>query len=229
MKKISVAGIIFLIVLLVAIVLFGVFFTVDKVSVQFVNDVTVADKEEVLSAIDIQKYTNIFSVNEKKIKQEVETAFSGNTIEVVSVKRSFPNIVSVIVRERTPLFKIAVSGADTYAAADKDFRRNSVYTEDQLAGRKLIEVTGFEVTDSFAVPAGYQLRTVARTLEEKGFSDEGIVSFVTGAEFTDTSLTLTLFDGATITLDRENIASTLEAGLTSYLSVSAQARRGMNF
>ena len=74
MKKSTVFAIIFCTVVLAAIVFFGVFFTVDKIDVRFENDVTSADKQAVLAVIDVDAQTNIFSVNEKKIKQKVASS-----------------------------------------------------------------------------------------------------------------------------------------------------------
>ena len=229
MKKSTVFAIIFCAVVLAAIVFFGVFFTVDKIDVRFENDVTSADKQAVLAVIDVDAQTNIFSVNEKKIKQKVEEAFKDNSIEVVKVVRSFPDKVTVVVRERTQLFKIRVKYEAEYVAADKDFRRNSIYLADQIEQKKLIEVNGFEVADSFAVDGCYRLKKFAYALLDAGFSEDALTTFVTKIDCEETQMVATLFDGATFTIAYDDVTSATTACIRAYYATPYAQRAGKAF
>ena len=229
MKKSAVFAIIFCTVVLAAIVFFGVFFTVKEITVRYDNDVTSADKQAVLSVIDIDAQTNIFSVNEKKIKQKVETAFPDNSIEVSKVVRSFPNKVTVVVRERTQLFKIGVKNTEKFVAADKDFRRSAIHAESDLTDKKLINVIGFEIVDSFAVEACYQLKDFANALVGAGFNVDSITTFVKTIEFSDNKMTVTLFDGATFSIDRSNVGASVTNCLNAYLALPYAERSGHAF
>ena len=229
MKKTTVFAIIFCTVVLAAIVFFGVFFTVKEITVRYDNDVTSADKQAVLSVIDIDSQTNIFSVNEKKIKQKVETAFPDNSIEVSKVVRSFPNKVTVVVRERTQLFKIGVKNTENFVAADKDFRRSAIHAESDLADKKLILVTGFEIVDSFAVDACYQLKDLASALVSSGFNVDSLTTFIKKIDFSADKMTVTLFDEATFSIDRSNVGASATKCLNAYLALPYVERAGHAF
>ncbi len=229
MKKSTVFAIIFCTVVLAAIVFFGVFFTVDEIDVRFENDVTSADKQAVLAVIDVDAQTNIFSVNEKKIKQKVEESFTDNSIEVVKVVRSFPNKITVVVRERTQLFKIRIKYSTQFVAADKDFRRNAAYDAEQIASKKLVEVNGFEVTDSFAVDGCYKLKSFAYALLEAGFSEDSLTTFVTKIDFEEDRLVATLFDGATFSIDSSDVAAATSDCVQRYYATPYGERAGKAF
>ena len=229
MKKTTVFAIIFCSVVLAAIVFFGVFFTVDEIAVRYDNDVTATDKATILNVIDIDAQTNIFSINEKKIKQKVETAFTDNSIEVVSVVRSFPNKVTVVVRERKQLFKVRVKYSENYVAPDKDFRRNKVYSEAELDSYDLIEVNGFDVSDSFAVDGCYQMRDFVNELIGLGFNMDAVTTFVDKIDFTEQNMTVTLFDGATLAIDRSNVAEATKECVNNYLATPYAQRSGKAF
>ena len=229
MKKSTVFAIIFCTVVLAAIVFFGVFFTVDKIDVRFENDVTSADKQAVLAVIDVDAQTNIFSVNEKKIKQKVEEAFPDNSIEVVKVVRSFPDKVTVVVRERTQLYKIRIKYEAEFVAADKDFRRNTAYTAEQIDSEKLIEVNGFEVADSFAVDGCYKLKSFAYALLDAGFSEDSLTTFVNKIDFEEDRFVATLFDGATFAIDYNDVAASTASCVQRYYATSYGERAGKAF
>lgn len=234
MKKATVVGIIIFAVVLTGIVLFGVFFTVGTVTVRFENDVTSVNKDAVYSAIPIDSYTNIFSVNEKKVKEYVESSFPGNVISVTSVVRSFPNSVAVVVRERTPVFRIAhinpneASGSD-YVVSDKDFRRFSVYSQGQELPYNVVIVEGFYITDSFAVEGCYQLKNIVSYFISKGFAEGAITAFMKKVVFNEDDLIITLFDNATFTLSKDNIIGDLDACYNNYSAESYSQRVGKNF
>lgn len=229
MKKSTVFAIIFCTVVLAAIVFFGVFFTVKEITVRYDNDVTSVDKQAVLSVIDIDAQTNIFSVNEKKLKQKVETAFPDNSIEVTQVVRTFPNKVTVVVRERVQLFRIRVKNTDNYVAADKDFRRSAIYAESGLAGKDLIVVTGFEISDSFAVDGCYQLKDFANALINSGFNVDSLTTFVSSIDFSEDKMLVTLFDGASFSLPRNNVRASAATCLNAYLALPYAERAGHAF
>ena len=232
MKKATVIGVILCAVMLTGIVLFGIFFTVGTVTVRFENDVIAVKKEEIYSAIPIDSYTNIFSVNEKKVKESVESSIPGNVIEVTSVVRSFPNSVAVVVRERTPVFKIALAQGNGFVVSDKDFRRYSVYDKDATLDFDVVEVEGFSVNDSFAVESCYQLKSVVAYFVSSGFADDAVTSFLKKISFVDDKLVVTLFDDATFTVDKKDrtqLQSDLDSRYKSYLALTYSARAGKNF
>ncbi len=229
MKKTTVFSIIFCTVVLAAIVFFGVFFTVKDITVRYDNDVRSVDKQAILSVIDIDAQTNIFSVDEKKIKQKIETAFPDNSIEVYQVVRTFPDKVTVVVRERVQLFKIRIKNTDNYVAADKDFRRSAAHSESDLADIDLIVVRGFDIIDSFAVDGCYQLKDFANALISFGFSVDSLTTFVNSIDFSEDKMLVTIFDGATFSISRDNVQASVVTCLEAYLALPYEQRAGRTF
>ena len=75
MKKVIIAVAIGL-VFVALIITFGQVFTVRYVSVEFVNSVSSATKQQIINLADIDTHTNIFVIDETKI------AFAFNKLEI---------------------------------------------------------------------------------------------------------------------------------------------------
>ncbi len=229
MKKVTVIGIVLCMLLLFGIIFFGVFFAVDEISIQFENDVTLTDKTAVMNAIEIEKYANIFALDEDSIKEDVEKTVEGNGIEVVNVVRNFPNDVTVIIRERTPVYKIAIEESDQFVAPDKDFRRTNKYTAEELDGVDIITVKNYSVKNTLATEECYCLRSIAKELLTLGFTDSSLVVFIKEASFEEDSVILTTFDGAYLVVQKGNVVPSLDAAYAAYCASAPSARTGRSF
>ncbi len=193
MKKVAVAITIGL-VLVALIIAFGQVFTVRYIDVEFVNAVVTADKNEIIDATGIDTNTNIFILDEKKVKAKIQNAFSDNAIKVNDIVREFPNKVTIKISERTPLFKIKAETEekDGFVTVDRNFQRTYVYSEEEISREPLIEVKGFVVEDTYLTDECYALRDVANALIDCGFNEEAIPYLIKTIEFTDGSAKITL-------------------------------------
>ena len=105
MKKVIIAVAIGL-VFVALIITFGQVFTVRYVSVEFVNSVSSATKQQIINLADIDTHTNIFVIDETKIASAIENEFDDNAIRVSDIVREFPNKVVIRISERLALYKI---------------------------------------------------------------------------------------------------------------------------
>ncbi len=216
--------VIVVITVLVAAVLLtcGFLFNVRNIEVGFGNDVTITDEAEILSHAGIEIGTNILALDEKAVKENIENAYRGE-IEVVDVVRSFPDTVTVKVRERVALFRIPVFETESYVLPDKDFQRTTVFTSVPADG-KYITVTGFAVVDTFSEKECYVLHNIAEVLLENGFSETAIPYFVKEIRFSEEEILVSLFDGAELYLSLEKAKADFSEALSSYLQLSETER-----
>ncbi len=218
MKK----GILFTVIctiVLSAIVCVGFLFKVRYVSVEFLNNASICEATELLRHVDISSNTNIFSVDEQKIKDSVEKSYPDNLIEVVDVVRSFPDRITVQVRERTPVFKIKVlSDNGGYVVPDIDFQRYKVYREEDIPDQKLIPVEGFSVEKTLNTEECRLLRTISYTLMERHFTESSLPYFILEIDFSDEEIILRLFDGNVFILSKNNAKEDLLSQYDKYIT-----------
>ena len=240
MKK----GIIITIVFVIVIAMFlagGQIFTVRHVNVVFENKTGITDESDIISVVGLDKRNNIFSVNERELKTKVSDKYADHSIVVTDVVRSFPDTVTIYVKERTPILLIKVyspTGDERYVPTDKDFQRGTVYNKgDSALGLKLIKVTGIEVKDSFNTPELSLLRAVLNIFVSFGFEESALPYFLeevsydegeylsltvagTGAKFligenADKTLIKAAYEEYVATPDDEKVNKVFEIGINS--------------
>ena len=199
MKK----GIVITAICLVVVLAFlvgGQIFTVRHVNVVFNNKTGLTTESEILSAVGLDKNNNIFSINERSLKKKVTDRFTDNSIVISDVVRSFPDTVTLYVRERAPVFLLKVyspTGDERYVPTDKDFQRGTVYEASDISpDLKLIEVEGFEVVDTFDVPQLTLLRSIANLFLSFGLEESALPYFIDKVVYEESSLSVVLASGA---------------------------------
>lgn len=198
MKRVAVAITIGL-VLVALIIAFGQVFTVRYIDVEFVNSVKAANKQEIIDATGIDTNTNIFILDEKKVKAKIQNAFNDNAIKVNDIVREFPNKVKIKVSERTPLFKIAAETEekDGFVTVDRNFQRTYVYSAEEIQTEPLIEVKGLTIKDTYLINECNALKIIANTLIARGFAEDAIPYFVKRIEFNENKIKINLRASAT--------------------------------
>ena len=233
MKKTIVAVVIGL-AIVAAIITFGQVFTVRYVDVPLKNSVQCTDVNEIVELAGIKANTNIFTLNEKEIKKKIEEQFDTNTLHVDDIVRRFPDKVLIEVSERTALYKIeaSVDNLYGYVTADKNFQRNTLYSEETLSDKTLIEVEGFVVEGDFNVEECYILQQIANSAIACGIREEGIPFFIRSVTFDEdtVSVQLRVTDTVFVLSKEKALVKTEFAKLyLQYVAVLPDARDGMIF
>ena len=228
MKKGIIITSIFL-VIIVALIVGGQIFTVRNVNVVFYNQTGVCTEAEIIDLVGLDRRSNIFSVNEREVKQKVAKAYADNTVYVTDVERSFPDTVTIYVKERPLIFKVKVyspTGADRYVPTDKDFQRGGVYDEgDPIFDRKLIEVKDFEVLTSFDTQEFVVLRAIVKIFLECGFEEEALPYFISSVAFTEYGLDMNVVGtDAVFRVGYDADKASLTAALAEYFALSESER-----
>lgn len=215
------------VVIIALIVVFGEVFKLKALDVKLTAYTGAVEETDIVELIDVDSYGSIFGVNESAIKENIESYYGGNTVEVYGVVRSFPNKVTVYVRERLPMFEVDVYEKDGYCVpTDKDFQRNKI-VEKSSVGYKLIKVNGISVEKSFNTASFRQLKAVADGFTDLGMTEEGIISFVKSVTFNENDIVIELNYGqARFTIGKNNISADLSADFNGFLAMT-QAERAV--
>ena len=224
------------IIIIAGIIVCGQMFKVQFVNVEFDNSVNVTNEESVLSLADIDTNTNIFVLDEKVIKERIESGYDNNAIKVTDIIRSFPNKVTIKVVERVALFKIKAETEKQsgYVCVDRNFQRNKIYSYDTIKDEVLINVSGITINESFKSKECYQLQIIANTLIASGIQEEAIPYFVNDINFNDNGrITINLRTTDTkFIIDTENdesyaIGTAVESLMKKYLQCDFNKRDGI--
>ncbi len=219
-------------VLIIAlIVAFGQIFTVRDISVVFHNKTGLTDEADILKVAGITYKKNIFNVKEGEIKQKIASNFTDRSIVVTNVVREFPDKVVIYVKERVPIFRMQTYSSEgtAYVATDKDFQRNAVQKEGENSV-KLIEVTGYEVRETFDVKECIALREVAYALIGEGMSEEALPYFIEKINFSGDALEITLAETKAVLRVKMTTATADTAKLyKKYIATPAAERYGAIF
>ena len=211
-----------------AILIGGQIFTVRHVSVVFYNKTGLTSESEVIEVSGLNTRNNIFSVNEKEIKAKIAAKYDDNSIAVTNIVRSFPNKVTIYVKERIPMFliKVASEGGDKYVPTDKDFQRGKVTTLDEI-DYTLIKVTGFEVAETFDVKECVLLRRIAKGFISAGLAEEAVPYFISEISFAESDVTVTIREsGAVMHFNMDSTAEDVKKAYDDYLALSYEQRNG---
>lgn len=220
------------ILVIALIVACGQIFTVRHVSVVFLNKTGLADESGILEASGLNKQKNIFNIKENEIKEKVAASFDDNSIVVTDIERVFPNEVVVYVKERIPVFCLKVysaEGKELYVPTDKDFQRGKIYSAEEITEKNylLIDITGFEVYETFDVKECIYLRTLANALIDKGLEEEALPHLIESVAFGEDVLTLTLRGtAAKWIVSQENVQGEVSSAYERYVALSDEERYG---
>ncbi len=193
MKKAIIAIVIGL-VIVAMVISFGHVFAVRYVSVEFQNNVACTTKQEILSSAEISSGTNIFVVDEKKVAQRIEQQYEDSDINVVDIVREFPNKITIKVMERFAIFKIDAEfkNESGYVCVDRNFQRTKIYNSGVIQTKKLIDVIGYKVSETYVTDECYRLRDIANAFIACGVNEEALPYFIDQIEFTTTQTLIKL-------------------------------------
>lgn len=214
------------IVLIALIITFGQIFTVRNVKVEFKNETGLTGESDILRIADIKPNTNIFSLKESRIKENINNYYANSL--VVNVERTFPNTVIIHVKERLPMFLIHAE-TDAYVGyvyTDKDFQRSG--TPDEVEGQTLITVNNYFVRNTFDTAEAIALRAFANALFSQGFTEGGIVAFVESISIGANALTVNLRQNdAVLVINRADVVNNTLHAYNAYLDLPIADRAGV--
>lgn len=216
------------VIIVAAILAGGQIFTVRHVSVVFHNKTGVATEADILDAAGLDYHNNIFGINEKEIKRRIAAAYADNSIAVTDIERSFPDTVTIYVKERVPIFLIKVESEEgnKFVPTDKDFQRGTVRTLGEIDDT-LIKVTGFEISETFDVKECIILRKIANTLIGRDLAEEALPYFISEINFNENVVTVTVNGtGAKLMLSADATADEIVSVYNKYLALSNAERAG---
>ncbi|NLL56142.1 MAG: FtsQ-type POTRA domain-containing protein [Clostridiales bacterium] len=212
------------VVMIALIITFGQIFTVKNVKVEFKNETGMATEQTILELADITSNTNIFSLKESKIKQNINDYYSNSLI--VDVERVFPNTVTIHVKERLPMFLVSVNN-DSYSGyvyTDIDFQRSDIA---QGLDKHIITVENYTVKNTFDTAQCIAVRVFAKTLLDNGMEQSAIVAFVESITINDDNLTVNLRqNNAVFVINRNKVQDSTTLIYHKYLSLSVPERVG---
>ena len=213
-------------IIIVLIVAFGLVFNVRDVSVVFTNKTVYASETDILNAAGNIYKKNIFSINETEIKRSIAATFDDNSIFVTNIVRSFPDKVTIYVKERIPVFKMSVytSDGDDFVAADKDFQRQKIQKETEFS-HKLIDVTGYVVRDTFNVKECIALRNLALQFIDLEISEEALPYFIKEIHFEDNFMQVRIAEtNAILFINIDNVREETTTLYNRYINTDFTAR-----
>lgn len=234
MKKVIIAVAIGL-VFVALIITFGQVFTVRYVSVEFVNSVSSATKQQIINLADIDTHTNIFVIDETKIASAIENEFDDNAIRVSDIVREFPNKVVIRISERLALYKIEAETDENekkYVATDRNFQRSELYSEKDLAGQILTTVTGLKIIDTYRTDECYALRDIANAFISCGIAEEALPYFMEEVDFSTEKIIITLRPTDSIfeiSKNVDDIQAAINSLYDSYMSTDFALRHNSVF
>lgn len=158
------------------IVTMGRLFLIKSVEVAFARQPVFADESEIISASKLKLNSNIFTVDEKKLKDNVSEYYSDNSVSIVDVERVFPNKVILHAKERLPVLAIA-NAKGGYIPTDIDFQLVNTVAE-LPAGYNFIHVSGISVENDFNLTEFREIREALSSLIDSGLKEEALPVFI---------------------------------------------------
>lgn len=234
MKKIIIAVVLGL-VLISLIIAFGQVFTVKYVTVEFTNNVSVTTKEKILEQAGIKTSTNIFIIDEEKVAESIEKNYTNNEIKVKSIVRTFPNKVTINVSERIALFRIQAHTEEQsgYVKADRNFQMNAIYSYSEIKDEVLIDVSGFEIKDTFNCKECFALKNIANAVIDSGIKEEALPFFIDEVSISERQIKVMLKGTDTVLVvnapfDADaNVYSAVSDLMKKYLELDISERNGI--
>lgn len=233
MKNAKYLGIIAGICLIALIFAFGQLFAVRKIDVYYHKAPLKAKTGEIIQASGIGIGTNIFIIDEKATIKKVEAYYGDCSVAVVSIERIFPNQVLLYVKERVPVFALALkSDAEKWVITDEGFSLSQIVTQSSYSDfNSLIKIEGFVVENTFNTQNVVKLNEIRKGFNALGIEEEALSTFIEKIAFEDgqARIYLRYYQGATLTIninEDKNIISNVEQKYTVFLALDIQSRFG---
>ena len=134
---ISALSVIFVVVVIIAVF---IMFTIKEVNVNFSVYSDTANTNELQEKFDKFSGDNLIFLNTKDVYKKVDV---GPRFEIESVKKSYPNVLEVSVKERKERFVISLSSGD-YIISDQGYVLGMATGEEKLVR---INLSGINVND----------------------------------------------------------------------------------
>lgn len=213
-------------VIVTLLIVCGNVFAVENVNVVFENNTNNTTEYEILQAAGIDDGLMIFNLRENEIKSKVAKHYKDNSIVVTNIVRKFPNIITLYVKERIPIFKISVysqTNTNAFVPADKDFQMGTITTKE--VNNYLIQVNNLVVKDTFDLKECAQLRMLAKSLIEEGIKEEALPYFIEYINFTADFIKVKLRNSnATLSVLRTDVEDGIKILYSDYLALDETTR-----
>ena len=108
-KRFKYIGVIIGICLISFIFAFGQIFAVTKIEVYYAKTPIQAKTNEIIDASGLKLKTNIFSIDESVLINNVNRNYTDKSVSLIDVERVFPNRVIFHVKERIIVFAVPMS------------------------------------------------------------------------------------------------------------------------
>lgn len=213
-------------VIVTLLIVCGNVFAVKNVNVVFENNTDKTTEFEILEAAGIDDGLMIFNLRENEIKSKVAKHYKDNSIVVTNIVRKFPNIITLYVKERIPIFKISVysqTNTNAFVPVDKDFQMGTITTQE--SNNYLIQVNNLVVKDTFDLKECAELRTLANSLIEVGIKEEALPYFIEYINFTADFIKVKLRNSnATLSVKRTDVGGGIKILYSDYLVLDEQTK-----
>lgn len=172
-------AIIICVIFIALIILFSNIFLIKTVNVVFEKQPVYTNEEEIITASKIEMKTNIFNLNEKRLKDNITGYFSNNTVSVTDVQRKFPNEVNIYIKERLPLLIVPYGSVDgnECVPTDMDFQLVSRCNKNDI-DFDAISISGIYVESTFNLASFRQINSILRSFIEMSFNHDSMVAFI---------------------------------------------------
>ena len=178
-KNFKYIGMIIGVFLICFIFAFGQIFAVVKIDVYYQKTPINVKTDEVIEASGIKLKTNIFSINEKAITNNVNRYYSDNTVSIIDVERVFPNKIILHIKERIPVFAILYNSNDyDYVLTDDNFVSSTFVSIDSVDFSKVIKVNGVQVENTFNTPNIIKMNEIRKGFSHSGINEEALSAFI---------------------------------------------------
>jgi cell division protein FtsQ len=192
-QKKSKKGLIIFAIILVIILLIILLMNINICTIKNIElvDNNLVTKEQIEELANFDQYTNLFSLNITKVKEDIK---KNAYIEDVKVSKKFPNTVKITLEERVPKYMLQV--ADSYI-----YINNQGYMLDiSVEKLDLPIILGFK-TDLSNVSAGSrldvddlkQMQTIIKIVETANINDIG--SYITKIDVSNTKNYTLILEG----------------------------------
>ena len=204
MKKKYIA-IIICVIFIALIVLFSNIFLIKTVEVVFEGQPKSATKEEILTASQIELNTNIFNLNEKRVKENICRYVDNNLISVIEIERQFPNKVKLVIKERRPIIIVPYKNSQSGQCIPTDIDFQLVKERDiNQIDFDAIWIKGVYADKTFNINHFLQINEILKQFLEIGFTEESLIAFISEIEVkADTIHLYTRFGDGEFIFDRK--------------------------
>lgn len=206
--------------LIAIIVVFGNIFLIKSVDVVFVNKPEFADENSIINASEISLNTNIFNLDDKKIKDNISSFYDNNSLAVLDVERVFPNKVVIYVKERKPILIVPYQqeGQGECIPTDIYFQMNQIKLMSDIDYDSIL-IKGVAVQNTFNTSSFRQINRILTAFLDMNFTEDGLVAFIKEFVVSDENIRIVLRHGDCVfELERAQDKDIYDSTIQAYLN-----------